>query len=305
VIRIFLRAFVEAWNDNVPRLGASLAYYTLFAFAPIVLVATAIADVVYTGAGGGVNTQLMARINGLVGAEGGRAVEAMVTSAHAPGGGVVAGIAGAVAFVVAATGAFLEMQAALDSIWRVTPVPGLNLRGFLKDRLRSFGVMIGVGVLLLISLVASAALAVAGKWLSTRVPEAPWILSGANLLMSIVLTSGLFAMLFRLLPDVELEWRDVTTGAVVTALLFAAGEYLIGLYLGWTATASAYGAAGSVVLLLLWVYYSAQVFLVGAEFTRLHAAHRGVRPECQEFAAPSPHSSAALSPASASALPAS
>jgi len=303
MIRVFLRSFVEAWNDNVPRLGASLAFYTLFTLAPTVLVATAIAS--HISADPGVRERLVSQINGLVGTQGGGAVRVLVESARAPGGGGAAALAGLVAFVLAATGAFLELQAALDGIWRVTPMPGLNLAAFLKDRLRSFAVMIGVGLLLLLSLAGSAWLAGVGARLAPRIPQAPWLLAVANVVLSMLLTSALFAMLFRFLPDVRLEWRDVATGAVVTALMFAIGEYVIGLYLGLAATTSSYGAAGSVVLLLLWVYYTAQVFLIGAEFTRLHAAHRGVETPCEEFAAPSSGSSPVSVPASASSRPAS
>jgi len=303
MIRVFFRSFVEAWNDNVPRLGASLAFYTLFTVAPTVLVATAIAS--HISADPGVREQLVAQISGLVGTQGGRAVRVLVESASTPGGGGVAALTGITAFVLAATGAFLELQAALDAIWRVTPRPGVNLGAFLKDRLRSFAVMIGVGVLLLISLAASALLAAAGVWLAPRIPQAPTLLAAANVGLSILMTSMLFAMLFKFLPDVRLGWRDVATGAVGTALLFALGEYLIGLYLGLSATASSYGAVGSVVLLLLWVYYSAQVFLIGAEFTRLHADHRGMLAPCEEFATASPRSSPPSAPASASSRQAS
>ena len=146
-------------------------------------------------------------------------------------------------------------------------------------------------------------MAAAGTWLAGRVPQAPWILSSFNAATSVALTTALFAMLFRYLPDVELAWRDVLTGAVVSALLFTAGEYLIGLYLGLAAVASAYGAAGSVVLLLLWVYYSAQVFLIGAEFTRVHAQQRGLRPRCQEFAEPAVEPGSATNPRSSRPSP--
>lgn len=291
MIRLFLRAFVEAWNDNVPRLGASLAFYTLFAFAPTVLVATAIAS--HVSADPEVRERLVAQITSFAGEQGGRALRVLVESAGSPAGEGLAALTGAIASVLAATGAFLELQAALDIIWRVTPVPGLNLGGFLKDRARSFAVMIGVGLLLLLSLVATAVLTAVGAWLSPRIPHAATLLALGNLTISILLTGALFALLFKFLPDVQLAWRDVATGALVTALLFAAGEYLIGLYLGRTATSSSYGAAGSVVLLLLWVYYSAQVFLIGAEFTHLHARHRGVEAPCEEYAAPSPRSSPA------------
>ncbi len=281
MLRVFVTALVDAWNDNVPRLGASLAYYTLFAVAPIVIVATVIGSHVY--AGDAVRSQLLGELNAVVGDEGGRAVQALVSGARFPGGGMFAATAGAIAFVLGSTGVFLELQAALDTIWRVKPRPGLHVVSFLLDRARSFGVVIAVGLVLLLSLGISTALSAAANWLASWTPAAPLVLSAVNVTSSFAMSAVLFAMVYRYLPDVELAWRDVATGAVMTAVLFTAGEYLIGLYLGSTTVASAYGAAGSVVLLLLWVYYSAQILLIGAEFTRVHAEHRGLRPPPQNL----------------------
>jgi membrane protein len=186
MIRVFLRSFVEAWNDNVPRLGASLAFYTLFTLAPTVLVATAIAS--HISADPGVRERLVSQINGLVGTQGGGAVRVLVESARAPVGGGAAALTGLVAFVLAATGAFLELQAALNGIWRVTPIPGLNLAAFLKDRVRSFAVMVGVGLLLLASLAGSAWLA-GGRLAVAAHPAGAVVLAVANLVMSILLAS--------------------------------------------------------------------------------------------------------------------
>ena len=198
--------------------------------------------------------------------------------------GILATVIGSITFVVAATGAFLELQVALNTIWRVKPNPGGHLTAFLMDRLRSFGLVVAIGFLLMVSLAVTAALAALNAWLSRRSPGMPLVWSGVSMLVSLVVTTGLFALLFRFLPDVRLRWRDVTTGAFVTAVLFTIGQQLIGLYLGQSSMASSYGAAGSVMILLLWVYYSCQILLFGAEFTRVYAERHGVRPAPESFA---------------------
>lgn len=164
-----------------------------------------------------------------------------------------------------------------------------HLAAFLIDRARSFGLVVAVGFLLLVSLAITAALAALNAWLSRLSPELPYVWTAIGNVVSIVVTTGLFAMLFRFLPDVRLHWRDVTTGALVTAVLFAIGQQLIGLYLGQSSMASAYGAAGSMMVLLLWVYYSCQILLFGAEFTRVYAQSRGVKPKPESFAEKDPH----------------
>jgi membrane protein len=286
LVHVFYLALVEAWNDNVPRLGASLAYYTLFAIAPIILVATAIAGMVFGAEA--VRGQLANQIQGLVGRDGGLAVQALVEGASRRGSGTLATVVGAVTFVLAATGAFLELQTAFDAIWRVKPKVNMNVVSFLKDRLRSFGLVVGIGFLLLVSLAVSAALAALSEWLGRQAPDLP-IWSTVNVMVSLLVTTMLFGLLYRFVPDVELRWSDVAIGSFVTAVLFTIGKHLIGLYLGQSAVASSYGAAGSVILLLLWVYYSAQIVLVGAEFTRLLAQQRGVKPPPQDFAKRDPH----------------
>ena len=166
---------------------------------------------------------------------------------------------GSITCIVAATGAFLELQAALNTIWRVTPNPRANLRGFVTDRLRSFGLVVAIGFLLMVSLAVTAALAALNAWLAHRSPSIPLAWNGVNVLVSLVVTTALFALLYRFLPDVRLRWRDVTIGAFVTAVLFTIGQQLIGLYLGQSSVASSYSAAGSVMILLLWVYCSCQI----------------------------------------------
>jgi membrane protein len=213
-------------------------------------------------------------------------VQSLLEGASQRRAGVVATVLGGITFVVAATGAFLELQAALNTIWRVKANPGAHLRAFLIDRLRSFGLVIAIGFLLMVSLAMTAALAAFGAWLAQGAPSIPLVWTSVNLLVSLGVATALFALLYRFLPDVRLRWRDVTTGAFVTAVLFTIGQQLIGLYVGQSSVASSYGAAGSVMILLLWVYYSCQVLLLGAEFTRVYAERHGVDPQPESFAEP-------------------
>ena len=284
MVSTFGTALRAWWDDDVPRLGASLAFYTLFAIAPVLLVATAIAGMVFGAEA--VRGQVVGQLDQLIGHDGARAVQSLFEGASQRRSGIVATLIGSVAFVVAATGAFLELQAALNTIWRVKPNPGVNLRAFVFDRLRSFGLVVAIGFLLMVSLTVTAALAALGGWLSARSPRVPLVWSGVTLLVSLVVTTALFALLYRVLPDVRLRWRDVTTGAFVTAVLFMIGQQCIGLYLGQSSVASSYGATGSVMILLLWVYYSCQILLLGAEFTRAHALRQGAQPAVESFAEP-------------------
>jgi membrane protein len=279
ILRMFGTALRAWWDDNALRLGASLAYYTLFAIAPILLIATAIAGMVFGAEA--VRGEIVGQLDHLVGREGGHAVQSLLEGASQRQAGVLATVIGSITFIVAATGAFLELQGALNTIWRVKANPGANLRAFLMDRLRSLGLVVAIGFLLMVSLAVTAALAALSGWLARRSPNIPLVWSAVNVLVSLVVTTALFALLFRFLPDVQLRWRDVTTGAFVTGVLFTIGQQLIGLYLGQSSVASSYGAAGSVMILLLWVYYSCQIFLLGAEFTRVYAQRQNatLRPE--------------------------
>jgi len=275
---IFWTALRAWWDDDAIRLGASLAYYTLFALAPILLVATAVAGLVFGAEAA--RGQIVGQLDQLVGPDGARAVQSLLEGASHRRAGMLATVLGGITFVVAATGAFLELQAALNTIWRVKPAARANVRGFVVDRLRSFGLVVAIGFLLMVSLAVTASLAAFNAWLAPRSPGIPLAWSGVNVLASVVVTTGLFALLYRFLPDLRLRWRDVTTGAFVTAILFTIGQQLIGLYLGQSSVSSSYGAAGSVMILLLWVYYSCQILLFGAEFTRVYAQrHANASPE--------------------------
>ncbi len=287
ILPVFGTAMKAWWDDDAPRLGASLAYYTLFAIAPILLVATAIAGMVFGPEA--VRGEIVGQLDQLVGREGALAVQGLLEGASQRRSGILATILGSITFIIAATGAFLELQAALNTIWRVKPKSGAVLRVFLLDRLRSFGLVVAIGFLLMVSLAVTAALAALSAWLNRVSPGLPLAWSGVNMIVSVVVATVLFALLFRFLPDVRLLWRDVMTGAFVTAVLFTIGQQLIGLYLGQSSVASSYGAAGSVMILLLWVYYSCQILLLGAEFTRVYAQRTGRRPQPESFAEKDPH----------------
>lgn len=254
------------------RMGASVAYYTLFAIAPILLIVIAVAGVVFGPEA--VRGEVVTQINGLIGTDGAKTVEALLAGAARDRSTPLATTIGIVTLVLAATGAFLELQASFNSIWRAEPMPQSRVKDFLLDRARSFGLVVAIGFLLLVSLTISAALGAFGHWLEGVAPGAPLIIGLLNWVVSFGVIAGLFTMLFRFLPDRDISWHDATAGALVTAVLFTVGKHLIGFYLGRSATASAYGAAGSVILLLLWVYYSSQIVLLGAEFTRLYGEDR-------------------------------
>jgi membrane protein len=265
---ILKRALACWWADNVPRLGASLAYYTLFAMAPILVISIAIAGFFF-GADA-VRGEVVTQMRGLVGETGAQAVQTMLQNAATRGDSTLATIIGLVTFFLGSTGAFLELQTALNGIWRVKPKENAGIREMLFQRLISFGLVIGVGFVLLVSLVISAALSALDRYIGHTFPAIAVAWTAINVLVSLGVVTLLFAMIYQFLPDVKLGWRDVWVGALVTAGLFTMGKSLIGLYLGTSAIASSYGAAGSVVVLLVWVYYSSQVVLLGAEFTKAY-----------------------------------
>ncbi|MBA3496690.1 MAG: YihY/virulence factor BrkB family protein [Gemmatimonadales bacterium] len=274
---ILKKAFVGWWDDNVPRLGASLAYYTLFALAPTLVIAIAVAGLFFGPEA--VRGEIVGQIQGLVGRQGAEAVQAMLEGAAKPSASILATVIGSVTAFLGATGAFIELQTALNAIWRVKPRPDVSVKTFLVERLVSFGLVVGVGFLLLVSLVVSTALSALNRYLGDAFPGLTVLWEASNVLVSLGVVTLLFAMVYKVLPDVQLRWRDVWVGALVTAGFFSIGKQLIGLYLGTSSVASSYGAAGSIVVLLVWVYYSAQVVLVGAEFTRYYVEYvRGAPP---------------------------
>ena len=281
------QALAGWWNDNVPRLGASLSYYTLFALAPVLIIAIAIAGFFFGPEA--VRGEVVGQVRGLMGEEGARAVQAMLEGAAKPAASRIATAAGLFTFFLGATGAFLELQTALNGIWRVKPKEGGKWwKDLVIQRMISFGLVIAVGFLLLVSLVVSAGLAALNRYVGAMFPAMAELWNALNLLVSFGVVTLLFGLVYRVLPDVDLAWRDVWLGAVVTAMLFTVGKAVIGLYLGTSGVASAYGAAGSVLVLLIWVYYSAQIVLLGAEFTRAWVDWEGAHPRPMRHAKKDP-----------------
>jgi membrane protein len=278
---------IKEWqNDQAARLAAALAYYATFSLAPLLVLVLAIAGLV--GGRDAAQGLVMAQIEDLVGEEGKEFVQSMIENAAATPTGVTASILGSVTLLVGALGAFNELQNALDRIWDVEPKPitrwSLRVQRFIFKRLLSFSMVLGIGFLLLISLVISAALSALSEYLG-RIPLfSELMLQTLHLIISLGLITFLFAMIFRFIPDVEIRWRNVWLGAAITAILFTIGKTLIGIYLGRAEVSSTFGAAGSLAVLMIWVYYSSQILFLGAEFTQVFTKRSGERPPPDENA---------------------
>jgi membrane protein len=284
-------------DDEALSRGAAIAFYTVTSLAPVLLVVIAIAGLVFgqEAAQGAILDQL----SGLMGRQAADVLQAALASASTKSSGIVATIVGLVTLLATASGVFGEMQTALNRIWRAEPKSG-TLSRLVRARAASLGLVAALGFLLAVSLVASAGLTALGASINARLPFGEAILSIVNFAVSLALLSVLFAAIYKVLPDRPIEWRDVTVGAVMTALLFTLGKTLIGWYLGSSAVASSYGAAGGLIVLFFWVYYSTQVFLVGAEFTKAYATSRGRGP-APSVATQQRPTAAAASPPPASA----
>jgi membrane protein len=226
-----------------------------------------------------VQGEISQQIAGLVGEQSAKVVESMIASAAHKGTGIIATVVGIVTLFVGAVGVFTELQSALDTIWDVEPKPGRGVWYMFKSRVLSFGMIVGIAFVLLVSLVVSAGLSALGKFVSGRFADFEWLWHILNIVVSFGIVTLLFGLIFKVLPDVRLRWRDVSIGAAVTAALFTIGKFLIGLYLGKSSVSSSYGAAGSVIIVLLWVYYSAQIVFLGAQFTQVWASRHGRRME--------------------------
>lgn len=262
------------WDeDNVTRLAASLAYYTLLSIAPLIILAVAVTGLAFGEEAA--RQHIAGEISGVVGAGAAEAIETIAKNARAPGSGVLGIAVGVVVLLFGASGVFGELQSALNTVWDVAPKPGRGIWGVVKDRFFSFTLVLGVAFLLLVSLVISAALTWVGKVFEQSLPGGAVVWQVLNFGISFAVVTALFAVMFKKLPDVLIRWRDVWVGAAVTAGLFTLGKFGLGIYLGSAGVSSAYGAAGSIVALVIWVYYSAQVLLVGAEFTEVYARRFG------------------------------
>jgi len=268
VMWIIARDTVSAWiTHNASSLGAALSFYTLFSIAPILVIAMAVAGSVFGP--NAAETHVLEEMRGLLGDAGANAVQALLASAHQSGLKGFAAAIGVVTLLVGATSVFGELQNTLDYIWKSPQMDSIAWWRILRSRILSVGLILGVGFLLLVSLIISAALAALGGWFGSFLVQWRVLLPALDLILSLGLTTVLFAMIYKYVPRENIAWGDVWIGGFVTACLFSVGKMLIGLYLGRSSLSSAYGAAGSIMVLLLWIYYSAQIFLLGAEFTHV------------------------------------
>jgi membrane protein len=273
---IVLRAALAGWwNDRAMSLAAAISFFTVFSLAPMLLVAIAVAGLVYGQEAA--QGAIVAELGGLLGKPTAEMIEALIASAANVESGIRGTVIGIVTFLVLVTGAVIELQDDLNLIWKVPPPKRYGLMDFVRSRLLSFALLLGLGFLLLVSLIVDAALSALGAWLEARFSGAALVLGAANAIVSFGIATFLFGMIFKLLPNVELTWRDVAVGALVTGTLFTAGKVLIGWYLGASGVATGYGAAASLITILLWIYYSSLILLFGAEFTKAFAERHGSR----------------------------
>ena len=285
VVSKILKVTFSKWNeDHAQGLGASLAFYTVFSLAPLLLIVIAIAGLVFGQEAA--EGHIIGQMQGLVGEESAQAIQSMLAQVRQPSSGLIATGLAFVTLLFGASGVFAQLQEALNIIWKVEAKPGLGIIQTLKARFISFVTVLGTGFLLLVSLVLSAGLAAMGDRLEALLPAPEAILQAINFFVSFMVITLLFAMIYRVLPDVAIQWNDVWVGAGITSLLFTIGKFLIGVYLGKSEVGLAYGAAGSLIVVLLWVYYASQIFLFGAEFTAVYAASHGSRLQPTEHGRP-------------------
>jgi membrane protein len=274
IFPILKKAGSDWMEDQAPTLGAALAYYTVFSLAPLLIIAIAIVGLVFGQEAA--QGQIFEQLRGLLGEASAKAMQDMVQNANAkPATGVVATLIGVVTLLFGASGVFGQLQTSLNAIWDVEPKPGRGILGLVRDRILSFGFILVVGFLLLVSLLLTAAVAVVAQWFGGMLPAMETLAQILNFVLSLAVITLLFAMIFKFLPDAKIAWHDVWIGAFITALLFTVGKFALGLYLAKSGVGSSYGAAGSLIVLLLWVYYSSQILFFGAEFTQVYANRFG------------------------------
>ena len=274
----FLQLFVKAakaWRaDYAQSMGAAISYYTVFSLAPLLVIIIALAGAIFGR--DAVQGVIVAQFSGLIGQQAAGLVQSLVSHASDTGKGLVAGLISVAVLLLGATSVFTELQSDLDRIWHIPEAQKPSgVWSMIRTRLLSFGMILGLAFLLMVSLVVSAGVAAVGSWIGGLLPAWETVLQILNTLISLAVATVLFAMIFKLMPSAKIEWEDVWVGAFVTAVLFEIGKLLIGLYLGKSGLTEAFAAAGSVVVLLAWVYYAAQIFLLGAEFTKAFADEHG------------------------------
>ena len=271
----FLKTTINEWIEAEPfQLAAALSYYTLFSLAPLLLIAIGVAGFVFGREAA--QNQIVETLQGMIGQESAQAVQGMIQEANSkPKTGIISTIIGVVALLFGAGGVVGQLQTSLNKIWEVTPKPGQGIWGFLRQRFFSFAMVLGMGFLLLVSLVVTAVLSSLTGMLSSMLGDATFIAHAVDLLVSFGFVTVLFALIYKYVPDVEIQWKDVWVGAALTSILFTIGKYLIGLYIGTSGVSSTFGAAGSLITVLVWVYYSSLIFFLGAEFTKVYASEYG------------------------------
>lgn len=273
-IWVLLKETFAEWNaDKASRLAAALAYYAIFSLAPLLIIAIAIVGAVFGEEAA--RGEIVGKIQGLVGKEGAQFIQTAIENASQPQTGTVASIISVVVILFGASGFFAQLQDALNTIWEVQPKPDQGLVNIIRSRFLSFTMVLGVGFLLLVSLLLSAALSAVVNYLSNLIPAISLGLQFFNFILSFAITTVLFGLIYKVLPDVKIAWSDVWIGAIITSLLFAIGRFLLGMYFGNSNIGSAYGAAGSLVIILAWIYYAAQILFFGAEFTQVYARRFG------------------------------
>jgi len=284
--RLLKQTISEFGNDKAPRLGAALAYYTIFSLAPLLLIVIAISGLAFGH--DAAQNKIFEQLRGFLGSQAAVSVQDMVKNAAKPKSGTVATIIGIVTLIFGASGVFGQLKDALNTIWDVKPREGGGILTLVKDRFLSFAMVLGVGFLLLVSLVIDTAITAIGTYAGSHLPGGEVLWHVAELIFSFCVITVLMAMIFRLLPDLKIEWRDVWLGAAITSLLFVLGKFALGIYFAKSAVGSSFGAAGSLVIVLLWVYYSAQILLFGAEFTQVYARAHGSLKDAKQAEAPQP-----------------
>jgi membrane protein len=271
-----MKKTVSSWSEiNAPRLGAALAFYTLLSIAPLLVVCISIAGMIFGAKAA--EDQIAAQIGGVVGWQNAETLQTLLQHANKPAAGIVATAVGFLTLLFGASGVFGELRDSMNTVWGVKGTSGSGIVGMVRYRFVSFAMVLGIGFLLLVSLVLSAAIAAAGKFLEGRLPIPESVMQLTSTAVTFLTVTILFALLYKFVPDVHIEWGDVAIGAAVTSALFSVGKFLIALYLGKASVGSTYGAAGSLVVFIVWVYYSAQIFFLGAQFTRVFAERHGSR----------------------------
>jgi membrane protein len=273
--KLLQETFTEWSEDKASRLAASLAYYTIFSLAPLLVIIIAITGTLFGQEAA--RGEIVQQIQGLVGKDGAEFIEIAIKNASKPGEGNIASTISILVLLLGATSLFAELQDSLNTIWEVKPKPGRNIFNIIRQRFLSFSMVVGIGFLLLVSLVVSAGLSAITTYFSNLLPGVDIIWQLVNFILSFSITTVLFGLIFKVLPDVKIAWSDVLIGAVITSILFSLGKFFLGQYLGNSSFSSTYGAAGSLMVILAWVYYAAQILFFGAEFTQVYARKYGNR----------------------------